>query len=410
MKLHRAWYVFIGCVFFSFIGFGLVVNTPGLYFRSLTEDLNISQGSAAMMITIQQICSALTLLVAGKIIEKINAKILMASCALIFGLGFIACSFYTSIYPFYFTWGLIGIAQSFCLTLGLPLFLGNWFQKKYGLVMGIAIGLSAVGGAFFNPIVSYIITNHTWRISYRICGALMIAILLPISLTLFKLRPTGSEKPFGYDPSHIEQEELLSSNEIKSNQFYKQVPFFMFLIPIILLNFVNGYIQHIPSHVITEGFTLNFGGLCISMIMIGASIGKIVIGGLLDKYDYVRIILLFTLPSIIGWLILTYVPNEQILLASCLLLGLGQGIVLIGLPFLVRNTYGVKTYGQIFSILSMFGAFSQAFSVGTAGFIFDKFGSYRIQFTSASIFYLISFICFFILKIYNSKSKENIYE
>ena len=49
--------------------------------------------------------------------------------------------------------------STFALTLSIPLLLGNWFQKYLGTVMGIALGLSAIGGTIFNPIISSVITN-----------------------------------------------------------------------------------------------------------------------------------------------------------------------------------------------------------------------------------------------------------
>lgn len=38
----RPWLVFIGCCVLSLVGFGLIVNTPGLYFTVLGETLNVS--------------------------------------------------------------------------------------------------------------------------------------------------------------------------------------------------------------------------------------------------------------------------------------------------------------------------------------------------------------------------------
>lgn len=44
----RPWLVFIGCCVLSLVGFGLIVNTPGLYFTVLGETLNVSRTQIAL--------------------------------------------------------------------------------------------------------------------------------------------------------------------------------------------------------------------------------------------------------------------------------------------------------------------------------------------------------------------------
>lgn len=39
----RPWLVFFGCCVLSFVGFGLIVNTPGLYFATLGKELSVSR-------------------------------------------------------------------------------------------------------------------------------------------------------------------------------------------------------------------------------------------------------------------------------------------------------------------------------------------------------------------------------
>lgn len=60
----RPWLVFIGCCVLSLVGFGLIVNTPGLYFTVLGETLNVSRTQIALASSIMATPEPVTMLFA----------------------------------------------------------------------------------------------------------------------------------------------------------------------------------------------------------------------------------------------------------------------------------------------------------------------------------------------------------
>lgn len=390
----KAWLVFVGCCVMSLVGFGLVVNTPGLYFTSITGELGITQAQIAMTLTISAIMQALTLIFAGKIMEKVDSRVLLSGCTIVFGGGFIAVSLFHSIVPFYVVYALIGVAQAIALSLAIPVLLSNWFEEKLGMVMGVALGLSGIGGAIFNQIVSRMIMAFGWRTSYMVAGIILFVCILPFSALVFKYGPDREkgEYPYGYSEQK-KQEDEKSAEGISAKEAYKTPSFLLYVVAIILLQMVAGMVQQVSTHVQNMGFDLATGASVVSGIMLGAAVGKATIGALLDKINGKVVAIVFAVLGMFGWGGLLLAGVSFLLIMCGFILGLGQGLLLVGIPWYVRNTFGNKNYSQIFSIISMFGAFASAAASSINGLIFDLTGKYTVSLTMNVIFYACAAFC-----------------
>lgn len=97
----RPWLVFIGCCVLSLVGFGLIVNTPGLYFTVLGETLNVSRTQIALASSIMAIAGAVTMLFAGKVMKMLDSRILISVCIAGVAALFLAQSFFNAVWQFY---------------------------------------------------------------------------------------------------------------------------------------------------------------------------------------------------------------------------------------------------------------------------------------------------------------------
>ena len=133
----RPWLVFIGCCVLSLVGFGLIVNTPGLYFTVLGETLNVSRTQIALASSIMAIAGAVTMLFAGKVMKMLDSRILISVCIAGVAALFLAQSFFNAVWQFYISFALMGILYVIPISLAPSVLLANWFESKLGMVMGI---------------------------------------------------------------------------------------------------------------------------------------------------------------------------------------------------------------------------------------------------------------------------------
>lgn len=287
----RPWLVFIGCCVLSLVGFGLIVNTPGLYFTVLGETLNVSRTQIALASSIMAIAGAVTMLFAGKVMKMLDSRILISVCIAGVAALFLAQSFFNAVWQFYISFALMGILYVIPISLAPSVLLANWFESKLGMVMGIALGLSGIGGTIFNPVVSWFITNLGWQTSYR-----LTALILVICILLDYLKP-----------------ELT--------------------------------------------------------IVIYSAIG------------------------LAGWGLMAVATTPTPAIAAGFMAGLGQGVVLVALPWVIRKSFGQRDYSEILSIVSMFGAVASAIAVTAHGAVFDAAGSYVPSLVGNMALYVVAAAC-----------------
>ncbi|OSP84434.1 MFS transporter [Lacticaseibacillus paracasei] len=389
-KSNYAWWIFAGTCLISLVGFGLIINTVGLFYGPISVAFHVGRAEVALMSSFQNIAAAIVLLFAGKIMAKVSVKWVLVVCFAVIGVGLASLSSANSMIHFYVVWTLIGICQPFAIILSIPVLLGNWFQKKLGTVMGIALGISAVGGTLFNPLISSVITNSGWRTGLLVEGLIVLITMVPTALFILKDKPSGSQKAYGFDPNStaLDQEKSLTGLTLKES--LKTPMFYLIAFAMVALQFVAGFVQHISAHIVNIGMPLTIGATVVSGVMMGAAVGKITIGYLLDKFNNGLVIVIYTLFGIIGWSGLQIMHSSPLLVGSGFILGLGQGVLLVALPFFTRTQFGLKDYSNILSVISMFGAVSSAAAVSIDGMFFDISKSYAIPLTLNVFLYIFS--------------------
>ena len=383
-----AWWVFIASCLISLVGFGLIVNTIGLFFEPISKSFHVGRASVALMTTLQNAAAAITLLFAGKIMTKLNLRWLLTFCFAVIGVSMLSLSVAQSLTHFYIAWIIIGICQPIAITLSIPVLLGNWFNEKLGTVMGIALG-----GTIFNPIIGNIITNFGWRGGFICEGLLILGILVP---SAFFLREKPNQKHQAYGKVKNIPEKVLETSGITLKAALKTPVFYALAFAMLALQFVSGSVQHISGHITSQGLPLTIGASVVSGVMLGAAAGKISIGFMLDRFNTRATLFIYSLFGLLGWSGEIFFKTSLPLSASAFILGLGQGVCLVALPYLIREEFGAKDYSTILSVINMTGAFAMSASVYLNGLLFDTTGSYNFGWAINATAFALSFVALFL--------------
>ncbi|NEG55878.1 MFS transporter [Bifidobacterium platyrrhinorum] len=396
----RSWWVFIGCCVLSLVGFGLIVNTPGLYFTTLGEVLHVSRTQVALASSIMAFAALPAMLFAGKLMKLIDARVLISVCIAGVAALFFVQSFFNAVWQFYVSFALMGVLYVIPIALAPSVLLANWFEAKLGTVMGIALGLSGIGGTIFNPVVSAFITNLGWQNSYRITAIILLVCILPFSLFVFKFRPDESKGEYAY--GHVEgKAEDGAKGDVElpglaAKQAFRTPTFLLFAAVGVLLQFVAGVVQHISAHEISQGLTLEQGALVVSGIMLGAAAGKASIGILLDYLKPEITVVIYSLIGLSGWGLMAVATSPTPAIAAGFMAGIGQGVLLVALPWFIRQSFGQRDYSEILSINGMLGGIASAIAVTAHGAVFDATGSYAPSLFGNVALYVVAALCIII--------------
>ncbi|MBT8808835.1 MFS transporter, partial [Lactobacillus delbrueckii subsp. bulgaricus] len=196
----------------------------------------------------------------------------------------------------------------------------------------------------------------------------------------------------------------LSGLDLK--QALKMPVFYALAFAMLALQFVSGSVQHISGHITNIGISPITAATVVSGVMIGAAIGKISIGYFLDRFNAKLVLLIYSLFGVIGWAGQAMLKESNLLILSAVILGLGQGVCLVALPYLIRQIFGERDYSNILSIINMIGAFAMAASVYLIGLFFDQTGSYSLGWLVNVIAFALSFIVMMVTFRVKEKTNE----
>lgn len=390
-RLHFAWLVFLAACVISFVGFGLTLNTASLYWTSVSEELGVSLADVSLMSTVSGFAGAVALGVASPLFERINLKLFLTVMVVLTAGAYFLSAAATSITVLYAANLVLGVTKAVAIMLSVPVLLGNWFEKHLGLVTGIAGAMTAVGGAVFSPIIGNLISVDGWRTAYVVTGVIVLVALLPFTLFVTKLRPTGDQKPYGFDASAAESGPIATVVGVPAKRAYRTLPFVCFAVVGLILQFAGSLVQHLPTAFTMTGLSLTAAASVFSVLLIGASVGKFAIGAALDQLRPMIAIGIFTAIALFGWAGMWLFSTELPLSVASFAGGMGQAINLVGVVVLVRYVFGALEYSKILGPLLMIGSLANAAGVYVHGLIHDGTGGYTWSFATNLVIFVVAF-------------------
>lgn len=381
-KIHPAWLILIACCALQAGSVGILSNSAGVLFPAVLGDLGFSQGKFMLSMTIQGLCMLAALPIAGKLIPKMNIRVLVSVGMVVSAGSFAAMGSFHEVWQWYIAGGLWGFSSGFVSMLPAPIMLGNWFKKKTGLAMGLTMACSGIGGAIMNPLGGFFISQFGWRAAYVIMAAIALVLVLPFTLFVIRFKPEDA----GVMPYGAEDNEVVPSLQptmltgVSAKTAVRSTAFMCIFLMAGLLSFGCTFLQLLPTFAGTVGLA-SIAAFLSSAVMIGNIVGKLGLGWLNDKLG-TRNSTLAGLSVVIAafLLLLSAGLGAAVALVGAFLYGVVMSMVSVSVPLVVRKAFGSKDYSQIFSYITMGTSLIGSIGISIIAFMYDAFGSYSPSF------------------------------
>jgi len=328
----------------------------------------------------------------NKWLERVDTRLLLSGCFFIQVVGTALMSTFTSVWQWYVAGAIMGFFMPPVFLMMQPIILSNWFVKKRGMVTGIALAFSGIGGAIMNPILASIIQNYGWRTAYVANAIIAGVIVMPFLMFVVRLRPSDKGlKPYGYE-EQTEEKTVTDSSVTATNstqvrgvsreEATRSLSFAIMMVTYAACGFFAGYPHHITAYAISIGHPATLASFLVSLSMIGNVISKLSLGFVNDKFGgKVMMHTAFGINLVSLLLLLTGAASFPALLAGALLAGCFLSISSVATPLLIHTVYGSRDYTRIFVLLSLSQNIFVSFGSPIIGYMFDYSGGYALPFT-----------------------------
>ena len=397
MKFHYCWVILVGCCIMMSIGFGMCLNSVGVYLPFVADSLGVTRGQVSYYMTIQGFGMIIGMYLAGRTIPKMNIKVLLSIATVVMAVCFFLLSGGKSLTRWYVVAIPLGISIAFIAPLPISILISNWFEKQRGFASGIAFAFSGITGAILSPIATKIITTYGWQTSYRVYGILALVFMLPTAL--FILETTPEKKgllPYGIEVSEQaakKHQKVVAVNYGTSIKDAKKMPiFYTTVLTAGFLSIAGGFSQQFPSHAVTMGLDAAVGSTLVSICMVMQLIANVPLGILCDKIGVRLSATLYSAVGGLGAFLLSTCGSSPLMYLGCAMYGIGICQTMVISPQVAREIFGKKDFSQINSIVMIAFALTGAFSHTIYAGLADMRGSYVLSLALAGIFYVIA-IC-----------------
>ncbi len=344
-----------------------------------------------LAVTTRQIVNGVAGPIIGHLVDRIGARIVMTSGALIGGMSLLAIAASSQPWHFYLLYGVlgaIGVAEFGGLVTSAVV--AKWFVRKRGRAIAFTTMGISLGGAVMIPVTAYVIDQFGWRMAWIVSGLLIIVLVTLPSFIFMRntpedmgLRPDGDpvepQEADLTDGASAAQRRTASQEQIWTLGEALRTPSLWLMVLAFGLSSMglSTMILHQIAYIQDKGF-VQLAATASSITALSAFFCKPVWGFLLERFPPRYCAAAAYLCAALGLVILIYADSAPMVLLYSVVFGFGMGSGPVLDPVFFADYYG-RTFvgtirGFVMPIRTVFATFSPIF----AAYVFDHLGNYQL--------------------------------
>ena len=407
--LHFGYLVVAALVLTSFVPLSLGLSCAGIFYPPLSEALGVEKGVLSYYTSVLWVAALVTLPIMGRLLDERDARACLTGAVVIIAAAFVWLSFTSALWQFYVAAAAMGIGVGMLLFLAPSTLINRWFAKRAGVMLGICMAFTGVGGMVWSTVGGLLISTVGWSATYLVFAALS-ALTAVAMLFMIASRPADKGlEPVGWDPEDSAAD-VFGAKEatgIPATQAFKMPVFYLILAMSFTINIAMPVYFMIPSYASTLdiGITMPLlGATASSVAMAGQTGSKLVLGAVGEKRPQASTLIALGCGIAGSALFMIVLGSVPVFYASALLFGVYYGITNVMLPLFTRASFGDAEYARIYSRVSMIASISNATGAFVWGTIVSVSGSYAAMFGGAIV--LMATTCAIVVAIGRAQARS----
>ena len=345
---------------------------------AVQAEFGIDRGAASLPYALLMLGIAAGGVQLGRWSDRYGIVPVTAGGGLLLGLGFLAAAAAPSLWIFALVHGtLIGIG---CSASFGPVIadISFWFQRRRGIAMAIAAAGNYVAGAFWPPIVQWMMAHYGWRVALAVVGAICLATIIPLALALGHnpRRPViragsaaaggrapvspGTQAALGLKPGTVQALLAVAGVACCVAMSMPQV--------------------HIVAYCGDLGYGPARGAEMLSLMLAFGIVSRVGSGFVADRIGGMMTLLIGSALQCLALVLYLFFDGLASLYVVSILFGLFQGGIVPSYAIIVREVFPAREAGQRVGICVAATLVGMALGGWLSGLIFDWTGSYRAAF------------------------------
>ncbi len=391
-RIFYGWWIVGVCIIVLIFHAGAAFYAFGRFMPTLIEELGSSTTAISAAISIYMLVLGLTAPVVGKLTDKYGPKQVLLWGGVIAAAGLMLLSLTSALWHLYILYLVVGIGMSGAGTVPVSVAISNWFTKRRGLAMGVAMAGISLGAIAIAPLAHYLIEGIGWRGAYLALGVLTAVLIVPPVMLVMKTRPEDKGLlPYGARPAAggelPEQASVPGAKATISGaeggwsvgRAMKTLPFWLVLVTFFFAGAgVAGVLQHEVRILQIMGIPLAAASFALGLTGGIGGMGKVAFGFVADRMSPKYTAILCIALQLVGVVILMFTHTTAMVWVFVIVFGFAMGGNITVQPLLSGYLFGMASFGTIFGWVLLAGAVGSSLGPVLMGVIFDASGSYAL--------------------------------
>jgi predicted MFS family arabinose efflux permease len=357
-----------------------------VFIKPLASEFGWGRTQVSAAISVSTLMLAVCSPLIGPLLDKYGPRRVILMATMLFAAALASMSTLNGNYAMYLAIAaLIGIAGTGSNAFAYLSILPNWFDKRYGLSLGIAmigVGLGQLAAPLY---ANALVTEYGWRTAYLLIGLLIFLITVPNAL--FLLRDGPGDQVAKRTKSTASAPGASRAEAIAQPVFWRlSLSFFLITVA------ASGCIVHLVPLLTDHGMTPANAAAMAALIGSSLLLSRLITGVLLDYISASVIGIVCFAGAACGIAMLMIGVQGPLIPLSIILIGTAFGVEGDLMAFMTRRIFGMRAYGAIYGL--MFGTFNAGIVLGPPlmGLSFDLTKSYRNGLTALFVIAIISVV------------------
>ncbi len=354
------------CFIMAVLAWGTVFYGHSVYMDALMRAQGWSSALISSAILVFWLASLPGTLSVGVLIDRYGPAVVVAIGGASIGLGLCFLGRVSAPWQLFAIYAVMGFGYPALAGAAISATLAPWFERGFGVALGIALTGASVGGALLPPLMVYGISVHGFDVTMFMVGSAVLVIALAAVLELALIgRPRKRSPASGDIAKPYSMRAVLSAPR-----------FWMIAIPAAFgLGGQVGFLAHqVP--ILAAQIDQVTAAFMVTVVAVASAVGRLLIGVLSRYLSIVALTCLTYGVHGAGIAVLASVEGLTGIFVGCAITGLTVGAIVMLPPIIVRQVYGTQGYGRTYAMVNVVMYVFAALSPWLVGLIRDATGAY----------------------------------